>query len=59
MDFKEIKCEVKDSIHYPYCRVQRQAVLNTVMNLGLQNCCEFLDHLSNCQLLKKNSPSWN
>jgi hypothetical protein len=35
------------------------AVVNTVMNLRLSKGGEFLDYLSDCQLLKKDSAPWN
>jgi hypothetical protein len=49
-----------DWMHLANDKDQWRALVNTVMNFsGYIKCSKFLDYLTDYQLLKKDSASWN
>jgi predicted helicase len=55
IDLKEIDCEDIDWNQLIPNSIQIQALVNTVINLWVPQKQDFLDHLSNCNILKKAS----
>jgi hypothetical protein len=58
MDLTGIGRERVDVIHLALDTVQWRAVVKTVMKISIK-CVEFLDLLSDYQLLKKDSVPWS
>jgi hypothetical protein len=48
IDLKQVGCMGLNFVHVAQDRDQRQAAVNTVMNLKLSKCGKFLDYLNHC-----------
>ena len=59
LSFKAVECEGVECIDFPRQRVKWKAVVKGSEHSGSIKFGEFLGKLSNCQLLKKDSPSLN